>query len=137
MRLLAELLGAEVVVPPEWRRDDGSRRVVLFRLREHCAQHEFMGGSIAGGTEGQAEGVRDDSGEGGACEFGDRWDLRDGDRRDARVVKSPLEQSDRLLADRSSGNEEHQVDLVALEHVDGHGEVAVEDYPAVEDRPHH
>jgi len=137
MRLLAELLGAQVVVPPERRRDDGARRMVLFRLREHCAQHQFVGGGIAGGAEGQAEGVRDEAGEGWACEFGDRWDLRDGDRGDARVVKTALEQSDRLLAHWSSRDEEHKVDLVALEHVDGGGEVAVEDHPAVEDRSHH
>ena len=96
-----------------------------------------MGGGIPGCAERQPEGIPDKARQGRAHQFCDRRNLCDGDRRDARVVKSPLEQSDRLLADRSSGNEEHQVDLVALEHVDGHGEVAVEDYPAVEDRPHH
>src|SRR5579859_3254651 len=56
----------------------------------------------------------------------DRRDLRDRDRCDPRVVKPSLEQSDRLLADRSSRNQQHQVDAVAAETVDGDRDMARE-----------
>src|SRR5258708_5076682 len=72
MGLLAELPSAQIVVPPEWRRDDGARRMVLFCLREHRAHDEFVGGRIAGSAKCQAEGVGDVARQGRAQQFRDR-----------------------------------------------------------------
>jgi hypothetical protein len=38
--------GAEMVMPPERRRDDGARRIVPFRLDKHPAHDGLMGGGI-------------------------------------------------------------------------------------------
>lgn len=102
---LAELPGPQIVGPAERRTDDGARRVIPFRLGEHRAHDELVGGGIAGSPECQAEGVGDKAGKGRAHKLRNRRDLGDRDRRDPCIVKTPLKQSDRLLTDRSSGNE--------------------------------
>lgn len=137
MSLLAKLPGAKPAAPLERCRDDGARRMALLRLGKHRADDQAVGGRIAGSTKRKAEGVRDNARQGWARHRGDRRDLRDRDRCDPRVVKPSLEQSDRLLADRSSRNQQHQVDAVAAEPVDGDRDMPVEDHLAVEDRSHH
>ena len=134
MSLLAKLPGAKPAAPPERCRDDGARRMALLRLGKHRADDQAVGGRIAGSTKRKAEGVPDKARQGWAHHRGDRRDLRDRDRCDPRVVKPSLEQSDRLLADRSSRNQHHQVDAVAAEPVDGDRDMPVEDHLAVEDR---
>ena len=105
-----------------------------YRLVEHRAHHALMGGRIPGSSQRQAERVCDETRQRRAHQLGDRGNLRDRDRRDSRLVETPLKQSDRLLAGRSSGNEEHQVSVVAPEVVRGKGDMPVEDQAAVQHR---
>lgn len=58
MGLLAELPRPEIVVPPERRRDDGARSVVLFGLGKHRAHHKLVGPPRAGAAGLVAAGAR-------------------------------------------------------------------------------
>jgi Glycosyl hydrolases family 15 len=78
------------------------------------AHDKLMGSGITGSPDSQAERVHDEAFQRLAHHLGDGGDLRDGDRGDPGVVKTSLEQPDRLLAGRSSRNQQHQVRTVAL-----------------------
>jgi len=90
---------------------------------------------ISGGAEREAEGVRDEAGQGGRDQAGDGWHLGDGDGGDPRLIQSPLEQSDRLLADRSGRHEQRQIDLFGEECVPSRGDRALQDPTTVGDDP--
>jgi hypothetical protein len=91
---------------------------------------------IAHGAEGEAEGVGHETRERG---LDDPRDVRGGgdrDGRDPRAVKSALEQPDRLLADRSSGHQECEIDLLGAQVADGERRKTLEDGAAVGDEAH-
>lgn len=119
VRLLQELATSQVVRPPEGQRHDGAGGVRLGGLGQDHAQHGVVRAVVAHGAEGEAEGVGHEAGEGRLGQPCDLRDLRDRHGCHACLVEPPLEQSDRLLADRSGGHQEGEVCLLGEHALDG------------------
>ena len=81
-------------------------------LGEYAAKQLLMLDRFVGRADREPERVRDQAGERGLDEARDFGDLGDADAGEAGLVASALEQTDRLLADRSSGHQQHEVDRV-------------------------
>ncbi len=113
MRLLAELSLAKVVLlPAEAEVDDRPGRMRPGCFAQAGLEYRPLGGLVADIAEREAEGVLDEAGKRGLAQFGDLADEGDGDRRKPVLVEDPLEQSHGLLADRSGGDEQGEVDGV-------------------------
>lgn len=83
--------------------------MVFWCLLEHVAQDGGVRCIVADRAEGQPEGVGHKAGKRRLAQTGNRRSLGDGDCGDTRFIQTPLEQSDRLLADRSGGDQKREV----------------------------
>lgn len=109
VRLLAQLAGAEVVGPLESQVKDRPGGVLLRGCVQAAAKHVALRRLVVDCAKRQAEGVRHEAGKRRFYQCRDLRHLGDRDGRQAVIVEDSLEQSDRLLADRSGRHEQDQV----------------------------
>lgn len=121
MCFLAELACAQVVGPPVVERHDGTGRVGAGGGLEHLAEDRLVQTLVADLPEGQAEGMSDEARERRLRDAGDGGHLGDRHGGDAGFVQATLEQSDRLLADRSGGHQQREVGLLVVDALDRRG----------------
>lgn len=113
VRLVTELACSQVVARPVVAKvDDRPGRVWSRCLCEGGGDDGRVGLLVSDRAEREAEWVLDEARQGGPYDLGDLAYLGDRYRRETPIVEHALEQSDRLLADWSGGDEEHEVDGV-------------------------
>lgn len=106
-------LAQVVKLPGESEIDDRACLSVRVCGLQDGEQHSALRVLIVDVPEGQSERMCHEARQRRLCQLGDLGDLRDRHRRHAVVVEHSLQQSDRLLADRSSRHEESEIDGIA------------------------
>ena len=100
------------MLPAEAEIDDRAGRMGPCRFGQAGAENCAVAGLVADCAQGEPEGMLDQAGERGLDELGDLSYLGDGDGGEAVLVEDALEQSHGLLADRSGGDEQDEIDGV-------------------------
>lgn len=137
MRLLAQLLPAKVVAPPELgQRNDRSGRMVDLGFFQDGAQDVELDVARVERTQGQPEWMGNETGERWFGEARDLRNLCDRYARDAGVIETSLKQPDRLLAHRSRGDKKRQIDVLLSKLVEYPRNQAVEHARAYGDEAH-
>ena len=103
---------AQVVGPLKAEVDDRAGRVRAGGLSHAALDHLPLASFVADGAEREPERMGDEAGQRRLDQARDVRRLGDRNRRQSLLVEDSLEQPDRLLADRSRGDEEHEVDAV-------------------------
>ena len=110
--------------------------MVLGRCPQHRVEDGAVRRLVTDRAQRQPERVCDDAGQRRTRKAGDLRDLGDRDRGEATRVDRALEQSDRLLTDRSGGDEERQVHPVRGESGSDGGPRLLEQHVRLRDVAH-
>ncbi len=106
---------AEVLVPGFGPHLNGPRHRHRLGELEHGPQDAALLVAITRTTEGVPHRVVHEERPWGEDLLGEVETRREEHRRDARLLDDPRDQTDRLVVERSSGDEEREVDLVTAE----------------------
>jgi hypothetical protein len=110
--LLAKLLGPQIVTSPADARVAHAGSIHRRSRRQEGVENRTLGARVANRTERQAERVGDEDRPRRFDDRRDLDDLRDRDGAQPGFVEHALDQSHGLLADRSCGSKQDQVDAV-------------------------
>lgn len=110
-----QLSFALVIDPSTTEVDDGARRVLCRGLPQDACEQALVARGVADCANRQPKRMSDKASQRRLNERGDLGDLSDADGRESRIVTRALKQTDRLLTDRSGGNEQHKVNCICNE----------------------
>jgi hypothetical protein len=113
--LLAQLSGPQIVTSPADARVTDARSIHRRGRRQEGIEDRTLGARVSNRTERQAERVGHEDRPRRLDDRRDLDDLRDRDGAQPGFVEHALDQSHGLLADRSSGSEQNQIDAVGGE----------------------
>jgi hypothetical protein len=113
--LLAQLSGPQIVTSPADARVADARSIHRLGRGQEGVENRTLGARVSNRTERQAERVGHEDRPRRLHDRRDLDDLRDRDGAQPGFVEHTLDQSHGLLADRSSGSEQDQVDAVRCE----------------------
>jgi len=113
--LLAKLEGSQIITSPTDARVADAGSIHRGGRGQERVEDRTLGACVANRTERQPERVRHEDRPRRLHNCRNFDHLRDRNRAEPEVVENTLDQSHGLLADRSSGSEQDQVDAVGGE----------------------